>query len=72
MAEYIVAPYDGNDDITLDQYLKGWTGLVKNYKNQYLFIEISQDEWQMYDSTPKLLGGNDYIIEFLKEKKKKR
>ena len=70
MAEYIVAPYDGNDDITLDQYIKGWTGLVKNYKNQYLFIEISQDEWQMYDSTPKLLGGNDYIIEFLKEKKR--
>ncbi len=71
MAEYIVAPYD-DDERPIEEYLKGWAGLTKNYKNQYLIIESSPTEWQMYDSDCKLLGGNDYIEHFLKTKKEEK
>jgi hypothetical protein len=72
MAEYIVAPYDNDESKPLDEYLKGWAGLTKNYKNQFLIIGISENEWQMYDSDCNLLGGNDYIEEYLNSKKKEK
>lgn len=71
MAEYIVAPYDGDESRPLADYLKGWANLVKNYKNQYLIIEVSENNWEMYDSSPKKLGGNDYIEEYLKRRASK-
>ena len=72
MAEYIIAPFDNDNSKSLDEYLKGWAGLTKNYKNQFLIIGISENEWQMYDSDCNLLGGNDYIEEFINSKKKQK
>ena len=71
MAEYIVAPFD-DDDRPLEDYLKGWAGLTKNYKNQFLIIESRPSEWEMYDSDCNLLGGNDYIEQFLKTKQEEK
>lgn len=68
MAQYIIAYYDKTNE-PLEKYLSGWDTLVKNYRNQILFIEVSKGEWQMYDSYCNLLGGNDYIQLFIADKR---
>ena len=67
MAQYIVAKYDNRPSIPMDSYLKGWRTLVKNYKNQYLFIETSDHKWLMYDSDGTFLGDDAYIENFLRK-----
>lgn len=62
MAQYIVATYDGQKDTPIESYLSGWNKLVKNYKDQFLIIEIdSGHHWQMYDANGNLLGDEQYI-----------
>ena len=68
MAQYIIAYYDKANE-PIDKYLSGWETLVKNYRNQILIIEISNGNWQMYDAYCNLLGGNEYIQDFMAEKK---
>ncbi len=67
MAEYVVAYIDDSLP-NKSLYLKGWAELCKNYKNQYLILEVSAGEWEMYDSYGTLLGGNDYISDFCARK----
>ena len=66
MAQYIIATYDGRETEPMESYLKGWGVLVKNYKNQFLFIETSEHKWQMYDSYSHLLGEDEYIANYIK------
>lgn len=67
MAQYIVAFYDKTNE-PLDKYLAGWDTLNRNYRNQYLIIEVTKGNWQMYDAYGLLMGGNDFIDSFLNKK----
>ena len=63
MAQYIIATNDDNvANVSIQQYLEGWKILVKNYKNQFLILEIDNEHnWEIYDSYCTKLGGNEYI-----------
>lgn len=63
--EYLIAYFE-NDGKDIDDLLNGWKKLTKDYKNQYLLLEVDEGVWNMYDSSSRLLGGNDYIETFLK------
>ena len=68
MAQYIVATYDNKPTENIANYLIGWNALVKIYKNQFLLLEIDANHnWQMYDSDCNLLGGNEFIKNYLEE-----
>jgi hypothetical protein len=68
MANYIVAFCDDNPTNDIDMYLRGWSELCKNYKNQYLIIALNnQGDWNMYDSKGNLMGGNDFIKEYIQK-----
>lgn len=77
MAQYIVIPTTKDDtkDISsnLAPYLEGWKGLMSAHGNQYLFLEVSPGNWQMFDYDGNFMGDNDYILKFrpelLEEKK---
>lgn len=71
MAEYVIAFRDDDKNTSKEAYLKGWAELCKNYKNQYLILEVDdKNNWEMYDSNCQFLGGNEYIKSFLNKKKK--
>ena len=73
MAQYIVATYDNKDGTPLESYLSGWSKLVKNYKDQFLIIEVdSEHHWQMYDANCQLLGDEQFIKELFNKKSKKK
>lgn len=59
-AEYVVLER-GNGDFNLEDALNGWKVLTKQYKNQYLILEVSEGEWKVYDYDGIELGDNDYI-----------
>lgn len=63
--EYLIAYFE-NDGKDIDELLDGWKKLTKDYNNQYLLLEENVGVWNMYDSSSRLLGGNDYIETFLK------
>ena len=65
MAEYVIAFLDDNRSTNKHDYLDGWAALCKNYKNQYLILEVDNNIWEMYDSNCQFLGGNDYISNYL-------
>lgn len=68
MANYIVAFCDDDPTNDIDMYLRGWSELCKNYKNQYLIIALNnQGDWNMYDSEGNLMGGNDFIKEYIQK-----
>lgn len=67
MAEYVVLYIDDKNDTPIDNYLKGWAELCKNYKNQFLIIEVKDGEWEMYDSNGNFLGDNGFIIQHLND-----
>ena len=69
MAQYIIAKNDDSKK-TIKDYLKGWQILVKHYKNQYLIIQVDDENWEMYDSDCNHLGNNDFIDSFLSKGKK--
>ena len=72
MANYIIAFCDDSTENPIENYLKGWSELCKNYKNQFLMIELDKNgNWQMYDSYNNLMGGNSYIEEYLQKHAKK-
>lgn len=72
MANYIIAFCDDSTETPIDNYLKGWAELCKNYKNQFLIIELDKrGNWQMYDSYGNLMGGNNFIEEYLQKHAKK-
>lgn len=73
MAEYVVAKRgaNDNDDNLLNLYLDGWRRLASNQGNQYLLLEISLDNWRIYDSTGTELGDEDYIRHFFAERNQK-
>lgn len=60
-AEYIICEYDEKCIKSLEELLNGWKTLAAKYKNQYLILEVSKDEWKVYDYDGKELGGNEYI-----------
>lgn len=75
MANYIVAYKEENEkdehNVAKEYFLKGWSELCKNYKNQFLILEIDdQNNWEMYDSYGNLLGDNEFIKEYLASQKR--
>lgn len=75
MANYIVAYKEENEkeehNVAKEYFLKGWSELCRNYKNQFLILEIDdQNNWEMYDSYGNLLGGNEFIKEYLASQKR--
>ncbi len=70
MAEYVVAKYDGNETVPFSNYLDGWKTLASSSGNQFLLIESKGNEWSMYNSQGKYLGGNDYITEYINNHKR--
>ncbi len=62
MAEYIIATYEDSTE-PIESYLKGWHTLAKNFKDQYLFLEVEPDTWHLYDWNGKLLNS-EIPIEF--------
>lgn len=72
MANYIIAFCDDSTETPVEKYLKGWSELCKNYKNQFLIIELDRGgNWQMYDSYGNLMGDNSFIEKYLQEHAKK-
>lgn len=72
MANYIIAFCDDSTETPIEKYLKGWSELCKNYKNQFLIIELDRSgNWQMYDSYGNLMGDNSFIEKYLQEHAKK-
>lgn len=72
MANYIIAFCDDSTETPVEKYLKGWSELCKNYKNQFLIIELDRSgNWQMYDSYGNLMGDNSFIEKYLQEHAKK-
>lgn len=66
MANYIIAYCDDSSDTPIGKYLDGWAALCKNYKNQFLFLELDKEgHWQMYNSHGNLMGENSFIVEYL-------
>ena len=66
MANYIIAYCDDSSDTPIEKYLDGWAALCKNYKNQFLFLELDKKgHWQMYNSYGNLMGENSFIVEYL-------
>lgn len=70
MAQYIIATHDGNKERPIEDYLKGWKILVKNYRNQYLIIEVEKGKWAMYNSEGEYLGEESFIIDYFNNMKK--
>jgi len=69
MAEYVVATYEESDK-PISQYLKGWHQLSKNFKDQFLFLEIEPDSWNLYDWSGKLLNEDIPIEHFFQSKER--
>lgn len=68
MAQYIVATYDGKEDKPIEDYIKGWSILVKHSKDQFLIIQLDEtDNWAMYDSYCNFMGGNEFIESYFDE-----
>lgn len=44
----VVANYD-KSNYTVDDFVKAWVTLVQKYQNQYLCLEVHEQEWQFYD-----------------------
>ena len=66
MAQYVVAfREEGEKATSKSDFLNGWSELVKIYKDQYLILEVTKGNWEMYDSSCSFLGGNDFIEKFL-------
>ena len=70
MAQYIIATYDNDDDKSKQDYIKGWLILTRNYKDQFLFLEVNEGQWELYDHNGVLLGGNEYIGNFISKMSK--
>lgn len=71
MAQFVVAFRETGDSASPKRdYLKGWSELVKIYKDQYLLLEVTKGNWEMYDSYSNYLGGNEYIEDFLNKQDK--
>ena len=61
-SEYVVAYISEDEDEKSKQdYIEGWKKNCKNYGNQYLFIEVSKDCWELYDGLGNLVGDNEYV-----------
>lgn len=45
----VIAKYD-NSGKSINEYLEQWRVLTQKYNDQYLCIEVSQDDWEFYDS----------------------
>ena len=69
MAEYVVATYESSDS-PLEKYIEGWTTLTRNFKNQYLFLEVQPKHWNLYDWAGTLLNEEMTLEDFLALKKK--
>ena len=77
MANYIVAYKEENEkeehNVEKEFFLKGWSELCKNYKNQYLILEVDGEKnWEMYDSYGNFLGGNEFIKDYLAKQTPKK
>ena len=59
--EYIIVEYDPQDNTEIEKVLERWKQLAGPYKNQFLILGISNDDWNIYDFNGNLLGGNDVI-----------
>ena len=68
MAEYIVAFKDDGDGTPKTKYLDGWAELVRNYKDQFLILQVDDHNWEMYDAYGTFMGGNDFILSHLAQK----
>ncbi len=69
MAEYVIASYE-EPNLPIERYLEGWHQLAKNFKDQYLFLEIEPDIWNLYDWSGKLLNDTVPIELFFQDKEK--
>lgn len=67
MAQYVVATYDNTDNPS-SAYLEGWKTLTSNFGDQFLFLEVAPNKWELYDSQCNFLGGNDDILTFFENK----
>lgn len=73
MAEYIIATYEETPiDKSFDDYLQGWHSLSKNFRDQYLFLEVEPNKWNLYDWSGKLLNDTVPIETFFLTKEKER
>lgn len=71
MAEYVVATYEESDQ-PIQSYLDGWHSLAKNFRDQYLFLEIEPNTWNLYDWSGKLLNESVPIEFFFQSKERER
>ena len=69
MAEYIVATYEDSDK-PIQAYLDGWHALSKNFRDQFLFLEIEPNTWNLYDWSGKLLNESVPIEFFFQSKER--
>lgn len=69
MAEYVVAKLDDTNN-PIEDYLNGWKQLASSWGNQFLLLEESKNSWKMFDSQCNLLGGNEYISDYLSKQVK--
>lgn len=73
MAEYVIATYeDAPSGKGLDDYLQGWHSLSKNFRDQYLFIEVQPNQWHLYDWSGRHLNDTVPIETFFLTKEKER
>lgn len=74
-AEYVVAyidqrPGKDNPNFTLEDYLSGWKKNSESFGNQYLFLEITPNNWKEYNSAGDEIADDETLKNFFSNIKK--
>ena len=75
MSQYIIAYNDNNSknkEAHIEDYIVGWSTLVKNFidQEQFLFLEISEGRWYIYDSHSEKIGETENIEDFIAKRRR--
>lgn len=67
-AQFVIAYEDKGDysSIDISKYLSGWHELTRGEFDQHLVLQISEDEWVVYDKYGVEKGRNEQGINYLK------